>query len=124
VHVVTETQTRFDDHVAGISSNCSNVQVAKAVHIRSEVAVGAIDWYWPAPQVVKPAQVRSLVSVARTDSYWLAEHVVSAAQVRSDEDVAATISYCHWVQTVKAWQGSVIDTRYWPAGQPYGSTVG
>jgi hypothetical protein len=88
------------------------------------VAVDAIDGYWSAPQVVKLAQVRSLVGVARTDSYWLAVHVVRDAQVRSDEDVAATVSYCHWVQMVKAWQGSVIETRYWPAGQPYGSAIG
>jgi predicted ATP-dependent serine protease len=82
------------------------------------VVVDAIDWYWSELQVVKLAQVRSLVGVAMTASYWLAEHVVSAAQVRSDEDVAGTVSNCHWVQTVKAWQGSVIDTRYWPTGQP------
>jgi hypothetical protein len=88
------------------------------------VAVGAIDWNWSAPQVVRLAQVRSLVGVAIIDSYSLEEHVVSDVQVRSDEAVAATVSNCHWEQTVKTWQGSVIDTRYWPAGQPYGSAIG
>jgi hypothetical protein len=87
------------------------------------VLVDAIDWNWSAPQVAKLAQVRSLVGVAMIDSYWLEEHVASVVQVRSDEVVAGTVSYCHWVQTVKAWQGSVIETRYWPAGQPYGSAI-
>jgi hypothetical protein len=82
------------------------------------VADDAIDWNWSAPQVVKLAQVRSLVGVATTDSYSLSEHVVGVTQVRSDEEVAGTVSYCHWVQAVKAWQGFVIETRYWPTGQP------
>ena len=59
------------------------VHRVRFVHTRSDVVVGASDWYDDWLHVVSGMQTRSDVKVACSEIYWKAEQLAMYWQVRS-----------------------------------------
>jgi exosome complex RNA-binding protein Rrp4 len=68
-------------------------QMVHVVHLRSDEAVGAVDWYWLELQVVSAAQTRFEVAVGGSNSNCVERQMVSAVQTRSVVAVGATDWY-------------------------------
>jgi hypothetical protein len=61
---------------------------------RLEVAVGAVEVYWPAVQIAMALQLRSVVYVGAVDWYWLLVQTVKLVQVVSWYGVQPAVLYC------------------------------